>query len=84
MWQGPKLSIDCLGNEVLIGMGSAYRHDNSPIDVAASFGANPHMSERKAIPAKKVATRGYVMRGGSMIREGAGDNSDSAAAEDYR
>lgn len=42
------------------------------------------MTEQMAIPALKVATRGYVMRGGAVIREGSvADIRDSALAEDY-
>jgi len=42
------------------------------------------MTEQMAIPALKVATRGYVMRSGTVIREGSADDiKDSALAEDY-
>jgi len=42
------------------------------------------MAEQMAIPALKVATRGYIMRGGAVIREGfVEDIRDSALVEDY-
>ena len=42
------------------------------------------MTEQMAIPALKVATRGYVMRGGLVIREGTvEDIRESALTEDY-
>jgi branched-chain amino acid transport system ATP-binding protein len=42
------------------------------------------MTEQMAIPALKVATRGYVMRGGLVIREGSVEEiRQSALTEDY-
>ena len=42
------------------------------------------MTEQMAIPALKVATRGYVMRGGTVIREGSVEDIKKAAlTEDY-
>jgi branched-chain amino acid transport system ATP-binding protein len=50
----------------------------------AEAGTTILMTEQMAVPALKVATRGYVMRGGQVIREGSVEEiKESALSEDY-
>ncbi len=72
-------------DEPFLGLAPVWiQQISSAIRHFAAAGTTILMTEQMAIPALKVATRGYVMRGGQIIRGGTVEEiKESALTEDY-
>ncbi|TDR93303.1 ABC transporter ATP-binding protein [Enterovirga rhinocerotis] len=82
MSASPKL---LLLDEPFLGLAPVWiQQISDAIRQFSKSGVTVLMTEQMAVPALKVATRGYVMRGGAILREGPVAELRSAAlAEEY-
>ncbi len=71
-------------DEPFLGLAPVWiQQISSAIRQFSAEGTTILMTEQMAIPALKVATRGYVMRGGAIVRGGSVEEIRGALTEDY-